>query len=350
PESSKSINIPHIKFDDNRDYHLNITYLDGNKLVAVEQLALNDVPYEFEYELGSKISAESENGMLTINFDKGFVKFDTEKALISNYSVDGTEYINQNPEGKKIGFNLNIFRALTDNDNAFMGKLMWLPLGLDKIKCKPSDFSVTMEPYVVCVKTKLDMFAKNNLLYFGEIDYFIDSAGGIDIAARVRANDDADEVAVDLPRVGLTLEMPEEFSDVAYYGRGRLENLSDFKEQSPVGIYKTTVKETHEPYIYPQENGMHGDVKWLKITNADGKGLKFYADNKIAFTAHDYTQDALFKAKHQEDLTDMHTTVLNIDGFVRGAGTAACGPDAEMEYRVDVTDGFEYKFTVCPIK
>ncbi len=105
----------------------------------------------------------------------------------------------------------------------------------------------------------------------------------------------------------------------------------------------------HEPYIYPQDNGERTEVKWLSITNDKGKGLKIYADDKLAFNAHNYTVDALYKAHHQEDLEDMNTTVLTIDGAIRGTGTGSCGPDTLPEYLINASKGVKFSFTILPL-
>jgi hypothetical protein len=71
--------------------------------------------------------------------------------------------------------------------------------------------------------------------------------------------------------------------------------------------------------------------------------------DKFSFSAHHYTQKLLQEAKHQEDIVDQNTTVLSIDGYMRGTGTASCGPDTLPQYTFDAKDGLAFEFTLKPI-
>lgn len=77
-----------------------------------------------------------------------------------------------------------------------------------------------------------------------------------------------------LPRFGVHAELGKEFENVKYYGRGPIENYSDFCEHAPVGIYETTVTNMAHKYIKPQDSGNRGDVRYAIITNSKGAVLK----------------------------------------------------------------------------
>ena len=154
-----------------------------------------------------------------------------------------------------------------------------------------------------------------------------------------------------MPRFGLTLEMPESFKNVEYFGMGECENLSDLYAQAIVGVYNTTVSEMHEPYIKPQDAGNRCKVRYLTVTDDEGCGLKFAFDEKyFNFNIRNYTQKLLQSAKHQEDLHNEKTTVVNIDGFTRGTGTSSCGPDVLDKYVVNGRRGLEFSFNMIPVK
>ena len=105
----------------------------------------------------------------------------------------------------------------------------------------------------------------------------------------------------------------------------------------------------HENYIKPQDNGNHGGTKRLTLTDANGDGIAVIGLPKFSFSVHDYTQALLCEAKHREDLRAQNTTFLSIDGFMRGAGSNACGPDALEQYRFTFRDEIEFKFAVQPV-
>ncbi len=54
-----------------------------------------------------------------------------------------------------------------------------------------------------------------------------------------------------LPRVGMTLQMPEGFEEVSWYGRGPHESYVDKKESALVDVYVSTVDELYEAYNSP---------------------------------------------------------------------------------------------------
>ena len=119
--------------------------------------------------------------------------------------------------------------------------------------------------------------------------------------------------------------------------------------QAPVGIYESTVPEMHENYIKPQDNGNHGGTKRVVLTDKNGVGLAVLGLPKFSFSVHDYTQALLCEAKHREDLRSQHTTFLSVDGFMRGAGSNACGPDALERYRFTFRDSIAFRFAVMPV-
>ena len=74
--------------------------------------------------------------------------------------------------------------------------------------------------------------------------------------------------------------------------------------------------------------------------------LKVYADDKLTFSAHDYTQENLTKALHREDIKRVNSTVVSLDGFVRGAGTNSCGPETLKQYTIDEDKKLTFSFTM----
>jgi beta-galactosidase len=149
-------------------------------------------------------------------------------------------------------------------------------------------------------------------------------------------------------RFGVTLRLPREWNQVQYYGLGETENLPDLRLAALTGVYSSTVEQMHEPYIMPQDNGNHGQCRWLALTGKDGKGVKITnAPGRFFFSAHSYSQESLDAATHQEDLRDEGTVFLSIDGFIRGAGSASCGADTQDKYKVYVQDGLEFSFVIA---
>jgi len=173
--------------------------------------------------------------------------------------------------------------------------------------------------------------------------------GAVKVTAKLNPAKDLLE-GLQIPRFGVTLQLPRAWEHVKYYGLGEKENLPDVRAQAKLGVFETTVDETHEPYVFPQDNGNHGQCRWLELTDADGHGLRvFNAPGRFSFSAHQYSQESLEAAKHQEDLRDEGAVFLSVDGFVRGSGTSSCGPDALERYQIDLTNGLEFSFMIAGI-
>ena len=173
--------------------------------------------------------------------------------------------------------------------------------------------------------------------------------GAVKVTAKLTPAEDLLE-GLQIPRFGVTMELPHAWDQIKYYGLGERENLPDFKAQAKLGVFETTVDATHEPYIYPQDNGNHGQCRWLELTDKEGHGIRvFNAPGKFSFSAHHYTQEELEAAKHQEDLSHGGPVFLSIDGFVRGSGTSSCGPDTLDKYQIDLTNGLEFSFVIARI-
>ena len=153
-----------------------------------------------------------------------------------------------------------------------------------------------------------------------------------------------------IPRFGLLFKLPKEWRRVEYFGLGGGENLPDCKAQAKLGVYETTVEGMNEPYIKPQENGTRCEVRWLRLTDEAGRGIRIAnASRHLSFCAHEYSQESLLAAKHQEDLRDEGAVFLSVDGFMRGTGSSSCGPDTLDEYKLDLTGGLEFSFVMAPV-
>ncbi|MBQ4338320.1 MAG: hypothetical protein IJC37_02750 [Clostridia bacterium] len=337
------MNIP----DKKCDCHLNVTYLDGENFVAREQIALCeeyvcDIP-EQEGELKFKFEGKK----ITVEFENGYVSINSATGMLENYVYNGRELINQSPAFSK-GLYPNIFRALLDND--VRQKDSWLKAGYDDYKVICKSVEGELEDDEAEIEIEFSLVGKNGTIASVEVEYEIKPNGVIEVEAELKPKK-FKRTAKHFIRFGLTLEMPEEYNNIEYYGLGAHENLVDLKAHCITGRYKTTVEEMHEPYIKPQDAGNRSEVRELSVTNADGQGLMFcFNEDKFSFNARNYSQKLLAAAKHQEDLHSEHTTAINIDGFLRGTGTSSCGPDTLEKYDVDATDSLEFQFTIVPIE
>ncbi len=339
PMQAECFPIPHRDITDEKDYHLNLYYTDKATgfEIAEEQLTLNDVPYEYDIEIGQKIAAASENGIVTVTFENGTAVFDGRSGALTSYTVNGKQLLANDK-----GFVPNLGRAFIDNDARNIER--WKPL--NELKRTLKSMNVSLDDGEVKVDVVHTLKSGRKPLYDVSISYLISALGAIEVFAALEVT--AVEAEVDIPRFGLMIEWDRAFENAEYYGRGAAENMPDFKAQAPVGVYSAKVADMREKYVYPQESGMHCDTKWLKLTGKDGAQIAFYADDTFNFSLRHFTQELLEKAAHEEDLRDMGITLLSIDGATRGIGSSSCGPDTREEYRLNALKGYSFSFTVIP--
>src|SRR5206468_1262725 len=87
------------------------------------------------------------------------------------------------------------------------------------------------------------------------------------------------------------------------------------------------------PYVRPQENGGHADVRWFELTRLSS-GLRVELDTPAQVSVFHVRAEDLTAATHDVDVTPCAETVVHIDAAHRGVGTASCGPDTLSQYLV----------------
>lgn len=347
PCKEARLQIPASATAHDKDYQLNLTYLDKETgaLVAKEQFLLNDIALPYSIDKSKKAVLQNQNGKYIVEAPNCKIVFDQKTGALESYRFKGTEYINITPAGGTTGFVPNVYRAPIDND-AFAWTPKWNRKGLPNVQPTFLHISAKEAENHIKVEAKYRLAIGLRIWYICELEYAIYPDGTVLVEAELEKKLFG---ARDLPRFGVTIELPKAFSNVQYYGRGEKENMCDFNAHAPVGIYESRVSEMHENYIKPQDNGNHSDTKWLRLYNADGNGIEFLGAPKFSFSVHNYTQALLCDAKHREDVRPQNTTFLSIDGFMRGAGSNACGPDVLEKYRFTFKKELEFKFIFRPI-
>lgn len=332
--SKKKIQINSEYFNQtDRDVFVNFIYTDkcSGAEIAAEQVIVSQAALKKADNQLKSAEVSSVGNTINIAFDNGRAIFDKKRGLVS-YQKNGLEYLNQKPYDKANGFIPHIYRGRLDNDQYMV--IFWKIIGLDCSKTKLVSCEVKSRDNLKYISTVYDFVTRSVfVLARATVDYFFDKNGKITISSSLKK---VFPLTDQLPRFGVHTELKNEFENVKYYGRGPVENYSDFKEHAPIGVYETTVSNMAHKYIKPQDSGNRGDVRYGMLTNENGAGLKFTALYKyINFNANHFTLGQLKKAKHIEDLPDVDTTFVAIDGFVRGTGSGSCGPIPSKEHMID---------------
>ena len=350
PGEAEKITIAYGEIPAGAEAHLNVQfvttkdslYAPKGHLIAWDQLPIAKAKLRsIKPKMGSPVAIEETSQGVILRSGPVAAIFDRASAQLVSFTQDGVELLARGPL-------LQLWRAATDNDGLklwtgqdtkSLGR--WQKLGLDKplsyrscrfelLKNSNGSVTVALAHEVSCRKVWSDALHSHR--------YTLHADGSLTADNEVRFGDAA---MTDLPRVGVRIDLVPGFENLSYFGRGPLENYSDRRSSSLLGIYESTVAGEYVPYVMPQEHGHHTDTRWIELSSTNGKIVKISGLPTFEFNASHYSAEALFAAKHTIDLVPSPETILYIDAAHRGLGTASCGPDTRAEYRLSSN---EYRF------
>ena len=244
------------------------------------------------------------------------------------------------------GLRPNLWRAPTDNDNGWPSiSKKWEALGLNRLLCRGDAFDVSVNDHAAVIEIS-GVYGQKVMPPLLRVTqkYTVTGEGRIalDITyAPLR------EIAEYLPRLGVRFDMPAGFDRLIWQGRGPHESYPDKKTGALIGRWETTVDETHEPYVRPQENGAHEDTRFAALLNSRGIGL-LAAGESFSFSAHHYTPEMLTAAQHTIELGRTESVTWLIDGAMGPLGTASCGPEPLDEDRLYLKEARSFRFAFLP--
>ena len=117
-----------------------------------------------------------------------------------------------------------------------------------------------------------------------------------------------------------------------YKRQGPHETYPDRRRSGLIGRWTSTVTEQLVPYVRPQENGGHADVRWLRLSGASGAGIRIDLDRPGQASATHVRAADLASATHDVNVVPCRETIVVLDAAHRGLGTASCGPDTLPAY------------------
>lgn len=343
PLESAKIKINHKTPSADKDTHITFIYKDeeGN-VIAKEQLTLAEKVKNVTAKEKGNIHVKKKGEKTTITFEKGMAVFSNTDGRLVSYKLGDKEIIHNGN-----GFMPIFYRPFLDNDRNIVNR--WKKAGITSLETSFRSLEVHEKEKKVKVKSKYALTFKGKDVFDVEMNYKVYSDGTVSVKV------EAERCGLtfkdcDIPRFGVNVKLCGDMQNAEYFGLGEKENLPDLKAQSIVGIYSATVPELDVPYIRPQDNGNHGECRYLKLTDEKGEGIAVYnKDKHFSFSAHNYSNETLEKAKHLEDIKTEDFVSLNIDGFMRGTGTNSCGPDTLKEYRIDFKKELSFGFYIVPL-
>lgn len=270
------------------------------------------------------------------------VTFNKETATISSYEINGIELIQKGPQ-------INFWRPANDNDK---GSNMLNRLGIWREvsrNVKPDNISASeTENGIVKITAKYSHEKINSLQ---TVSYTILGNGRISVTSSFETGE---EKLPDMPRFGLRWELPVNFDNLKFYGRGPHENYIDRNRSAFVGIYSGKVAGQYFNYVRPQENGYKTGVRWVELRNENGVGIRISGNPFVGFSAlhnpiEDFDMEDPLDYRHTNDIVKRNGVFINVDLKQMGvAGDNSWGALPYPEYSVQAKN-YEFDFTIEPV-
>jgi beta-galactosidase len=283
------------------------------------------------------------------------ITFDLGTGRMTSFNYKDKELIKNSPEP-------DFWRPPTDNDYGYdMDKLLgvWKKAGERAVVTKANISQPELAKVLVTFNydipdangKKIGGYATTYTIY-----------GSADVVVKNQFSKLSGNIP-EIPRMGMQMQLPEEFYNLKWLGRGPQENYADRKTAADVGLYESTVADQYTRYIRPQENGYKTDTRWLTLTNDNGTGILVTGDPLICFAAlnniHDdfespgklsqYRKDAKTANTHTIDVKPRDLVNLNIDlGQMGVGGDNSWGALIHPKYRL-LDKKYEYSFRIRPI-
>jgi beta-galactosidase len=221
---------------------------------------------------------------------------------------------------------LSLWRAPTDNDRIGGMAEMWQSVGLDRLERR----LVSIDRDGATATVRAEIRTGTGIPVPHEVRYTTLVAGVVLVEESVVIP----EQLVDLARVGTMLEIVAGLEELEWFGSGPHETYPDRKRGGLIGRWRSTVAEQYVPYIRPQENGGHADVRWLRLSDGASRSVRIALDRPGQVSATHFRDADLSTATHDVELAPRAETIIHLDAAHRGLGTASCGPDTLPEYLV----------------
>ena len=187
----------------------------------------------------------------------------------------------------------------------------------------------------VVVETTLPVGANLTLTYTITTDPFI--------KVDVKYEPTASNIPL-IPKFGMRMRLPADFTQVSYYGRGPWENYPDRKLSAFIGEYTMPLSDYMTEYIHPQDNGNRCDVRWFDISSPTRGHLHIEGCQPLCIRAWDYGEEDLTVA-HPYELQRGRFVNLNIDFDIHGVGGAdTWGKRTLPQYTIDGNKPHQYAF------
>lgn len=342
------LGLPRVNADPGVEIYLNIQLKTNREqpllplghVVASQQLILEATPRTYIQlkDLPSPIVHENPD-YIAVEGEGWYARFDRRLGKLTGLRQGDVDVLMTGPDPA-------FWRAPTDND---FGNGMPQRCGPWRDASRGRTLqssSVTQTPTSVELKFE---FALDGVDARSEVFYTVLGSGEIVVTHTLIPGQDS---LPELPRFGMHLQLPAQFDQVTWLGRGPHENYCDRKTSAHVGRYQSSVEGLSFSYVAAQENGTRSDVDWVLFADALGQGVLVSGQPRFSFSAgHNTVEDLTQEYRGQihaneiprRDLVDIHLDLKQMGV----AGDNSWGARPHRQYTVPFR-AYSFTFTLRP--
>lgn len=343
--------------------------LQAGDQIAHEQFVLT--PYKY-INIDNVVNAKAENKVqiedhevyILLTAGNTQVTFTKHNGRLAHLDVDGIEMMQEGYELRP-----DFWRAPTDND---FGAGMQRSLRAWKnpqMRLTSFDYKPSGSNYVVTANYEFSIMPnqpRGRRPQQGEqtmpqpqtiklaMTYTVTAEGKVVVSEDMQVPEEAKNMP-QLLRYGMEMQMPQQFDQIQFYGKGPQENYIDRNNFANIGLFNQTVAEQYYGYVRPQESGNKTQVRYWKVLNAAGQGLMFQSNEPMECSTLKYTTDDLDPAPekaqyHSGDLIERPFSSVHIAQRQMGMGCVnSWGAWPRNEYQMPCKSR-KFTFVITPVK
>jgi beta-galactosidase len=355
PHEIREITLPLGEIDPEKgvEYYLNVSFLTKKDQPLVKkgyEVAWDQLELPVYKEIASINSDEfsplridQSDNSIRVEGDRFKFEFDKKSGKLTSLYFEGHELV-------KLGLEPNFWRAPNDNDfGNYMPKrcAVWLEASKNRQAADVSLDQINDGEIKITVKSRFPATGSELTT-----TYSILGSGDIIVENNFNPGPDMDNLP-EIPRFGMTMQLPGDFDNMSWYGRGPQESYWDRKTGARIGIYEGKVEDQYHPYLRPQENGTKTDVRWVSLTNDGGIGLlavgmPLLSVSASHFTIDDYANGPSKEQRHTYHMKKRNLVTLNLDYKQMGVGgDTSWGARPHDKYTLYPKE-YSYRFRLKP--
>jgi beta-galactosidase len=330
--SSVHLELPEVGQNPESEYHLllqavqneNSAALPAGHVIAWDQFPLGSKSYPEQQIPNGEVRVNETSAAIIVSGPGFETVFSRKDGAISSYLFHGREMLISGPTP-------NFWRPPTDND---LGNGMpdwarvWKLAGPDRslkfIQAEALENAVK-------ISTEFELRAIASRLL---VSYRIDASGVIFVDMEFEPGE---QPLPNIPRFGMQLALPSDFSQVEWFGRGPHESYADRKTSAAIGRYSANVADMFHRYSRPQETGNLCDVRWMRLSDEEGNGWHVTGKEVLSISTWPFTMEDLefvasesgsgsasglvpLTSRHGAELEIKNVVTWNIDAAQMGVG------------------------------